>query len=60
TDAGIEPDLAEVVQRPSNKIELDGEATVSVSKLIDAMEELDDVQEVSSNVIFDSDALEQI
>ena len=60
TDAGIEPDLAEVVQRPSTKIELDGESTVSVSKLIDAIEELDDVQEVSSNVVFDSDALESL
>jgi hypothetical protein len=57
-ERGIEPDLAEVVQRPSTKIELDGDATVSVSKLIDALEELDDVQEVSSNVVFDSDALE--
>ena len=59
-EAGIEPDLAEVVQRPSTKIELDGDATVSVSKLIDALEELDDVQEVSSNVVFDSDALEAL
>ena len=57
TEAGIEPDLAEVVQRPSTKIELDAESTISVSKLIDAMEDLDDVQEVSANVIFDVDAL---
>ncbi len=60
TAAGMEPDYAEVVQRPSTRTELDADATVSVSKLIDALEELDDVQEVSSNAVFDADALGQL
>ena len=57
TDAGLEPVLAEVMQRPSTTVALDSEGTISISKLIDALEELDDVQEVSSNAELDSETV---
>ena len=57
TDAGLEPALAEVMQRPSTTVALDSEGTISISKLIDALEELDDVQEVSSNAELDSETV---
>ncbi len=48
---------AEVTMAPSLKVELDSDATVSVLKLLDRLEELDDVQNVYSNAVFDDDAL---
>ncbi len=47
--AGFEPDNAEVTQVASTEVELDLEAAKSIVKLIDMMEELDDVQEVHHN-----------
>lgn len=47
--AGLNPDNAEVTMVPSTWIELSGESAESVTKLIDVLEDLDDVQEVYSN-----------
>ena len=44
--AGLEADLAEVTMRPENPIELAGEDAARMQKLIDVLEDLDDVQEV--------------
>ncbi len=44
--AGLAPDLAEVTMRPENPIELSGEDAARMQKLIDVLEDLDDVQEV--------------
>ena len=60
TDAGLTADMSEVLQHPSLKMPLDEEATISVVKLVDALEELDDVQEVSTNADYDADALAAI
>ena len=43
---GLEADLAEVTMRPENPIELNGEDAARMQKLIDVLEDLDDVQEV--------------
>ena len=47
--AGFEPDNAEVTQVASTEVELDIETAQSLIKMIDMMEELDDVQEVHHN-----------
>lgn len=47
--AGFEPDNAEVTQVASTEVELDIETAKSIVKMIDMMEELDDVQEVHHN-----------
>lgn len=54
---GMEPDNAEVSMVPSTYAELDLDTSESVLKLIDVLEELDDVQNVYSNAEFDDAAL---
>jgi len=51
-DAGMEPEMSELIQRPSTETELVGEEAEKVMKLIDALEELDDVQDVFTNASF--------
>ncbi|MDB5849923.1 MAG: hypothetical protein JWP29_3675 [Rhodoferax sp.] len=46
---GLKPDLAEVTMRAENTIELAGDDATRMQKLLDAIEELDDVQEVFHN-----------
>ena len=50
--AGLEPDSSEVLYRAENEIELSEEDGEKVMKLIDALEELDDVQDVYTNADF--------
>jgi YebC/PmpR family DNA-binding regulatory protein len=47
--AGLKPEVAEVTMRPENTIELDGEDLVKMQKLLDVLEDLDDVQAVYHN-----------
>jgi YebC/PmpR family DNA-binding regulatory protein len=47
--AGLQPELAEVTLRPENSIELAGDDAVRMQKLLDVLEDLDDVQEVYHN-----------
>ncbi|MFG6448108.1 YebC/PmpR family DNA-binding transcriptional regulator [Roseateles sp. BYS180W] len=47
--AGLKPDLAEVTMRAQNNIELSGDDAVRMQKLLDVIEDLDDVQEVYHN-----------
>lgn len=51
---------ADITMAPSLKVELDPDTTVSVLKLLDRLEELDDVQNVYSNAVFDDAGLEQM
>jgi len=47
--AGLKPELATVAMRPETEISLEGEQAESMQKLLDALENLDDVQEVFTN-----------
>src|SRR5688572_1781687 len=47
--AGLKPEIAEVTMRPENTIELTGEDAAKMQKLLDALEDLDDVQDVFHN-----------
>ncbi|WP_310646089.1 YebC/PmpR family DNA-binding transcriptional regulator [Limnohabitans sp.] len=47
--AGLKPEVAEVTYRADNTIELEGDDAVKMQKLLDALEDLDDVQEVYHN-----------
>jgi YebC/PmpR family DNA-binding regulatory protein len=47
--AGFKPELAEVTMRPENTIELTGEDAAKMQKLLDILEDLDDVQNVYHN-----------
>ena len=47
--AGLKPELAEVTMRAENWVELTGEDAQRMQKLLDVIEELDDVQDVHHN-----------
>ena len=51
--AGLEPELAEVTMRPGNTVELAGEDAQRMRKLLDMLEDLDDVQAVYHNAEMD-------
>jgi YebC/PmpR family DNA-binding regulatory protein len=47
--AGLKPEIAGVTMRPENTIELSGEDAARMQRLIDVLEDLDDVQDVFHN-----------
>lgn len=49
--AGLKPEVAEITMRASTDTELAGEDGAKMQKLLDAIEALDDVQEVYTNAI---------
>lgn len=53
TAAGLVPELAEVTMRAENSIELAGEDAERMQKLLDVLEDLDDVQDVYHNAELD-------
>ena len=52
--AGLQPELAVITLRADNTVELAGDDAEKMQKLIDALEDLDDVQEVYHNATFAS------
>ncbi len=56
--AGHEPELAEVTKRADNEVVVDAEHGVKLLKLLDVIEELDDVQNVYNNADIPSEAYE--
>jgi YebC/PmpR family DNA-binding regulatory protein len=59
TRAGFKPEHAEVTQRAAIDVPLAGEDAEKVWKLIEALEELDDVQHVYSNAHFPDEVMPQ-
>jgi len=55
--AGFEPAAADVTMRPATTVDLAGEEAASCLKLIEALEDLDDVQSVYSNAELDEATL---
>ena len=47
--AGLLAELAEVTFRPENTIEIEGDDAVKMQKILDVLEDLDDVQEIYHN-----------
>ena len=60
TDAGIELESADVVQRPKVRVPVDESDAARLLRLIDMLEESDDVSEVHANFDVDADVLERI
>lgn len=58
--AGIQPEEAELRMMPNHELELNLEDTLQVMRVIDALEELDDVQSTYSNMNVSEDALKQL
>jgi YebC/PmpR family DNA-binding regulatory protein len=55
--AGLKPEMADVTMRAENSIELTGDDAARMQKLLDALEDLDDVQEIYHNAEIDAEAL---
>ena len=51
-EAGFMPEMSELIQRPASHTELSGEEAEQAARLIDALEQLDDVQNVFTNAVF--------
>jgi YebC/PmpR family DNA-binding regulatory protein len=51
--AGLKPEFAEVTMKPSTDVEIAGDDAARMQKLLDAIESLDDVQEVYTNAVLD-------
>lgn len=51
--AGFKAELAEVTMKPVNETELAGDDSVKMQKLLDALESIDDVQEVYTTAVID-------
>ena len=60
TEAGVEIESADVVQRPKTRIPVDEGDAAKLIKLIDALEESDDVDAVHANFDVDASVLERI
>ena len=53
--AGLQPEVGEVTMKPANENELTGDDAVKMQKLLDALESLDDVQEVYTTAVMDEE-----
>ncbi|TMS57605.1 YebC/PmpR family DNA-binding transcriptional regulator [Imbroritus primus] len=51
--AGFKAEMAEVTMKPQNEVALTGDDAVKMQKLLDALENLDDVQDVFTNALID-------
>ncbi len=60
TDAGLTVASADIAWMPSATVQLDDEAARKVLKLVDALEDLDDVQNVWANFDISDEVLEQV
>jgi len=54
--AGFKPEVAEVIMKPNMESVVTGDDAVKMQKLLDALEALDDVQEVYTSAVIDADA----
>jgi transcriptional/translational regulatory protein YebC/TACO1 len=49
--AGLKPEIAEITMKPQNEVVLKGDDGARMQKLLDALEVLDDVQEVYTSAV---------
>src|SRR5699024_6614119 len=59
-EAGFEPEDSEVTQYADNNVSIDAEAAEKVMAMVEALENLDDVQKVYSNADISDEILEQL
>jgi YebC/PmpR family DNA-binding regulatory protein len=52
--AGFKPELAEVTMKPSTETELNGDDAAKMQRLLDALEAIDDVQDVYSTAVLEN------
>lgn len=52
--AGLKADVAEVIMKPENEVVLTGDDAAKMQRLLDALENLDDVQEVYTSAVIEA------
>ena len=53
--AGVKAEVAEITMKPQNELELTGDDAVKMQKILDALENVDDVQQVYTNAVIDEE-----
>ena len=53
--AGLKAEVAETTMKPQNELELTGDDAVKMQKILDALENVDDVQQVYTNAVIDEE-----
>lgn len=53
--AGLKAEVAEITMKPQNELELTGDDVVKMQKILDALENVDDVQQVYTNAVIDEE-----
>lgn len=59
-EAGFDPEMAEVTMKASTSVDLDVDDAQKVMRMVDMLEDLDDVQNVYSNAEFSDEVMEQL
>ncbi len=59
-DAGLKPQMAEITWLPQNTVHVEGETAEKLIRLIERLEDLDDVQNVYANYDIDEKELERL
>ncbi len=60
TTAGLKPEMAEITMTPSTSVDMDLEDAEKVMRLVDALEDLDDVQNVYTNADFSEEVMAKL
>ena len=58
--AGFDPEQTDVIERPANLVEVSSDDAEKIMRLIDTLEDLDDVQDVHTNADFSDEVMEQL
>jgi transcriptional/translational regulatory protein YebC/TACO1 len=59
-EAGVEVETSEISQLPKSRVPLDEDAATKLLRLIDALEDQDDVDTVHANFDVDADVLQRV
>lgn len=59
-ESGFDPEQADVIERPANLVEVSSDDAEKIMRLIDTLEDLDDVQDVHTNADFSDEVMEQL
>jgi YebC/PmpR family DNA-binding regulatory protein len=59
-DAGLEPEIAEITMQPATTVELELDDAQKVMRLVDTLEDLDDVQNVYTNADFSDEGMAKL
>ncbi|RUT67516.1 YebC/PmpR family DNA-binding transcriptional regulator, partial [Flavobacterium cupreum] len=51
--AGFKAEVAEIIMKPATETVIEGEDGIRMQKILDALENLDDVQEVYTNALIE-------